>query len=196
MTLSKDGTYYTVTGLGSCRDKVVVIPATYMFRPVRAIAAGAFSPKGGASESGLSPLNTTAPSPEEQITQVIIPDSVTDVGDEAFKGCTDLEKIELSNLISMIGTDAFKDTAFYQNENNWQDGALYLDVYLVNVRETVSGTFTVREDTKHIADGALKSCTAITEVTFIGTAEQWAGIEIADGNNPLTSATVTFAAGN
>jgi hypothetical protein len=47
-----------------------------------------------------------------------------------------------------------------------------------------------------IGQYAFSNCTGITEVTFIGTAEQWAGIEIADGNNPLTSATVTFAAGN
>lgn len=42
-TLSSDGTYYTVTGIGECTDTDVVIPSTYNDLPVRAIGDNAFA---------------------------------------------------------------------------------------------------------------------------------------------------------
>nr|MBQ8244403.1 leucine-rich repeat domain-containing protein [Oscillospiraceae bacterium] len=43
------------------------------------------------------------------ITTVVLPDSVTSIGDGAFSGCTDLEEINLDNVTD-LGKDCFKGT--------------------------------------------------------------------------------------
>ncbi len=104
--------------------------------------------------------------PEANITEVVIPDSVMDIGDAAFYGCGELASFEVSKLITLIGTDAFKNTAYYLDESNWTDGSLYLEEYLVEVRTTVGGAYTVREGTVNIANNAFAGCTEITAVSF------------------------------
>lgn len=45
----------------------------------------------------------------EGVTTVVLPESVTSIGDGAFAGCTDLEKINLDN-VTELGKDCFKGT--------------------------------------------------------------------------------------
>ena len=87
-SLNAGGNGYIVTGIGSCKDKDIVIPDTYEGLPVKEIATRAFEQK-------------------KDITSVVIPDSVTKMGDFVFSGCTKLNSVDLSsNLISM-GKGAF-----------------------------------------------------------------------------------------
>ncbi len=194
LNVQRDG--YIVTGMGTCTDTCVVIPSTYNGLPVMSIAKGAFqatvppvtdkpSDNNGKdndkdkekqeklSLSGTSLLSATTSDgivnekkPEANITEVVIPDSVMDIGDEAFYGCEELASFEVSNLISLIGTDAFKNTAYYLDESNWTGDSLYLEEYLVEVRDTVSGSYTVRDGTVNIASNAFEGCAGITSVTF------------------------------
>ena len=41
--------------------------------------------------------------------QVIIPDSVTSIGNDTFKGCTSLQKVTIPNSVTKIGYHAFED---------------------------------------------------------------------------------------
>ena len=161
--LSQNRQYYVLTGMGSCRDTKLVIPSTHLGLPVRAIAAGAFRTTKSAtltdSGNALTLLEQVTDSGAEgEITEVVIPDGITDIGDEAFAGCDKLRDVQISDLVSKIGTDAFKDTAFYREASNWQNGALYLEGYLVAVREDLTGTLTVADGTRQIADGAASGC--------------------------------------
>ena len=186
------GSYYVVTGMGTCTDTLVVIPDTYNGQPVRGIAAGAFHAQkaapavtptaaGGTRVSqtgGVRPMAAVTVRPvdeptdtpeapaEHEITEIFIPDSVTEIGDEAFLDCEKLASIDTARLVSMIGTDAFKNTAFYLDEANWVDGVLYLENYLVDVRDSFEGKLTVREGTLHVADRALAGHMGITEVVL------------------------------
>ena len=64
---------------------------------------------------------------------VIIPDSVTKIGDYAFNCCNNLQSITLSKNISDFGRSVFDGTALYNNPSNWKNGALIIDNYLIKV---------------------------------------------------------------
>jgi len=44
------------------------------------------------------------------LTGVVIPDSVSSIGENAFEGCESLSFVSIGNGVSSIGTDAFKNT--------------------------------------------------------------------------------------
>ncbi len=73
-TLSSDETYYSVSGIGTCKDSYIVIPSEYEGLPVKAIDAYAFQ-------------YCTS------ITGVFIPASIESIGVCAFERCTSLESL-------------------------------------------------------------------------------------------------------
>ena len=163
---------YAVSGIGTCTDKEIVIPATYNNLPVTAIAEGAFK-----QEKTVTPVRMARPLSadtlydenihgEYDFEAVSIPDSIEEIGSEAFMGCEDLEEITMSSLVNMIGTDAFKDTAFYNDPANWDNGVLYLENHLIEAIDTFSGALNIREGITHITDGALTDCVGLTAVNF------------------------------
>ena len=86
--LLDDGTY-SVVGLGECTNKVIVIPAQHEKIAVTTVAPNAFK--------------------DSAITSVTFPQSITSIGDYAFKGCSSLEKVTFqgeSQLVS-LGEEAF-----------------------------------------------------------------------------------------
>ena len=175
-----------ITGIGTCTDKDVKIPTTIDGKIVVGIADNAFSPKNevvaknsgvimarsASKKSAVSLLGANEIQIEEssnsvdttEITSVTIPHTVSSIGEEAFYGCSDLETISTSQSITSIGKDAFKDTAYYNNEANWEGQALYLQNCLITVSESYQGTFTVKEGTTLIADQAFYQCTSVTYV--------------------------------
>ena len=55
---------------------------------------------------------------------------------------------------------------------------------------------TISSSVKSIGDGAFKTCTALTDVYFYGSAEQWATFNIGLDNAPLTNATIHYNSQN
>ena len=72
----------------SGNDSVLIIPETLGGVPVTEIGASAFN--------GI-----------DEITEVMIPNSVVEIKREAFSNCTGIEKVTLSNRLTYIGTAAF-----------------------------------------------------------------------------------------
>ena len=87
-TLSDDGLYYIVTGIGSCEDTELVIPSAYNNLPVTTIGDYAFEDCSG-------------------LTSVVIGDSVTKIGDGAFYNCTSLTSVVIGDSVTTIGADGF-----------------------------------------------------------------------------------------
>ena len=130
-TLSEDGTYYILSGLGTCGDKEIVIPATHEGLPVKEIGRRVFY-----SNSFVE--------------SVIVPQGVTEIGGEAFYSC-EIEHVELPNSIQMIASTSFMNAKIDYNE---YEGGLYLgnesNPYFVmtGVKDKSLKTYKINADTK------------------------------------------------
>ncbi len=90
-TLSEDGAYYIVTGLGSVTDTAIYIPSEYSGKPVLEIGESAFEDNG-------------------QITYVNIPAGLESIRARAFYSCASLTGVAIPHSVELIG-----DYAFYKS---------------------------------------------------------------------------------
>ena len=98
--LNEDGKGYTVVGIGTCTDTELYIPSIYNGLPVTEIGEWAFGydPFGGISYNNDWIVN---------ITSVVIPDTVTKIGDRAFCYCVYLQSVVMGKSVVSIGEGAF-----------------------------------------------------------------------------------------
>lgn len=88
-SLNDDGVSYSLYNIGTCTDTDIVIPSKYEGLPVTNIYPYAFQ--------------------NQAITSVIIPDSVTSIGYNAFNNCANLTSVVISDSVTSIGMQAFMD---------------------------------------------------------------------------------------
>ena len=98
------------------------------------------------------------------LTSVTIPDSVTSIDKSAFYDCTSLTSVTIPDSVTSIGDSAFYNTAYYNNESNWDNEILYIGKHLIKAKENVSGSVEIKRGTKVIADKAFRRCTSLTSV--------------------------------
>ncbi|MDE6293678.1 MAG: leucine-rich repeat domain-containing protein [Clostridiales bacterium] len=98
-----------------------------------------------------------------RLTSIIIPDSVARIENYAFDGCSRLNSIVIPDSVIYMGATFF-DTAYYKDESNWENGALYIGKHLINVKNTLSGAYTIKQGTLTIADGAFYDCNGLTSI--------------------------------
>ena len=88
--LINNGTAYAVNRIGTATSEKIVIPPVHKGLPVTCIYYSAFS--------GCN-----------SITNVIIPDSVTEIYSGAFSFCSNLISVTIPDSVTSIGTFAFRD---------------------------------------------------------------------------------------
>ena len=159
--LNDDEAGYTVTGFGTWKGTNLVIPSEYNNLPVTAIGEAAFYndyyllPVGGWED--LEYRYNSVP-----ITSVIIPDSVTTIGDMAFFDCSLLTTVTLSNSVKTIGSAAFYGCSALTNINipssvqTIGDGAFCACKSLKEIHIPASVTL--------IVDGAFLGCTSLAKI--------------------------------
>ncbi|MCD7827492.1 MAG: leucine-rich repeat protein [Clostridiales bacterium] len=97
---------------------------------------------------------------------ITIPSSVITIGRSAFRKCTSLISITIPNSTSSIGEVAFYDTAYYNNNSNWEDGVLYIGNHLIKAKTSINGDYEIKSGTKTVADDAFLSCTSLASVNI------------------------------
>ena len=156
--LSDDGTYYIVTGIGSCTDSKVVIPDTYQNLPVTAVAKEAF-------------INNL------DITRCYLSSNTTYLGTGAFSGCGNLVKLYVPDTLAYVGNNAVNGCSRLQY--NTYDNAYYLGngtnpyVALVKGTDTQNTSCQIHEQTKVLFPNAffyhsLTSLTLPEGLVYIG----------------------------
>ena len=86
--------------------------------------------------------------------RISLPEAITEIERHTFAFCESLESIDIPETVTSIGENAFDDTGFYLNENNWEERELYISNYLIKVLDTKTGTSSIKTDTYCMADDA------------------------------------------
>ena len=108
----------------------------------------------------------------EKLKEIAIPRAVSEVADDTFSCCYALRSIDLSHIriigrsafakckslrgidvaddLKKIDATSFLDTAYYNQLDNWQDGLLYLNRWVIGCNGS-SEEYTVRKNTVGIA---------------------------------------------
>ena len=162
MVLISEGEY-TVSGIGTCTDTEILIPTTYNGLPVVSVEASAF-------------LNNTA------ITSVVLPDSITSIGENAFNGCESLTSVTFgkNSQLSSIGPGAFnycyslESITIPESVTSIGSDAFY---YCYGLR---SVTFGENSQLTSIGDGAFNWCESLESITIpasVTSIGEWAFVE-------------------
>ncbi len=65
-----------------------------------------------------------------------------------------------------VGSNAFSGSTYYNNQNNWSNGALRIGKYLIKVDISTSGIFYVDEEVEIIADKAFSLCYLLNTIVI------------------------------
>jgi hypothetical protein len=206
MALSENGEYYTVTGIGKCKDYDVLIPREYKGLPVAAIGERAFT--------------------GTKVTRVTLTENVFFIAENAFEDCANITYNELGGIY-YIGTEKNPAYAVIKvNENSKDtfllhkdtkvlaDCALYdCDISSLSLpsgithigKSALYGCFelksislpeslvyigaeafgncgslteiTLPKSVTYLGESAFMYCTKLTKISFAGTEAQWNAME-------------------
>ncbi|MBQ9691621.1 MAG: leucine-rich repeat protein [Clostridia bacterium] len=159
-----DGTC-CITGFGKCTDFELIFP-THSPSGDRVIdIRDTVVPRDGTIKKIVFP-NTLIDLDEfngfRGLETVVIP-TITEI-QSVFKNCPDLKNICIPADLTCVYSDAFAGSVYYNDPNNWENGALYLENYLLTVKADVGESFAVKKGTILIARYAFRDCVGLTDV--------------------------------
>ena len=135
----------TITGIGTCTDKAIRIPAQIEGKPVTGIANYAFMD-------------------HSTLTAVAIPEGVTSIGNDAFSGCTSLSVVSLPESVTAIGNYAFSG-CFLLADISLPQGLKTLGFYAFNDCSSLTD-ISVPAGVTNIGHSTFRNCGALTTVSL------------------------------
>jgi hypothetical protein len=152
----------TLTGLGSCTDAAVSVPSTDgAGNTVTAIAAGAFK--------------------STHVSAIEIPETVSEIADGAFDGCTKLSYISVS----------IRNADYCSVDGVLYDAKMTTLVCYPGAR--ADQTLSIPSSVTVIAPYAFSDCSTLKTVEFAGSSEEWKNVDVGDDNAILANAKVSYA---
>lgn len=119
-------------------------------------------------------INPTTLQGKISLISVVLPSSVTSIGDSAFRFCSGLTAIAIPSSVTSIGNLAFQSCSGLitvdSNNPNYSglDGVLYNKAQTILIQCPISkmGSFTIPSSVTSIGDGAFLSCSGLTSITI------------------------------
>lgn len=101
----------------------------------------------------------------DNLTSVIIPNSVMSIGHNAFYHSSNLISIIIPDSVVSIGEELLDGSAYYLDENNWENGVLYLGNHLIKADDSkLNEEYKIKDGTKTIANQAFYQCDNIKNI--------------------------------
>ncbi len=101
---------------------------------------------------------------EQKLTEITIPNSITQIGNNVFSGCTSLTEISISSNVTQIGNNAFRGCASL-TEITIPDNVTQIGEYAFRGCTDLT-EITIPNKVTQIGTGAFYNCTALTEITI------------------------------
>ncbi len=101
-----------------------------------------------------------------QATSLVVGEGISGIGALAFSDMLGLSAITLPYSVTRVGEDAFYNTYYYNYSENRKGGVLYIGSCLVDADASVARSFTVKQGTRCIADGAFAGIETLYSVTL------------------------------
>ena len=158
---------------------------------------------------GALPLGTFESCTE--LKKVTLPESLTEICENAFFGCTSLVEVNIGENVTKIGKTAFAQCyslesidlpasleevgmqAFYGADCvvKTAEGVSVVDGWIVGAPASIIKV-TIGEDIIGVANGAFVECYILTDVYYTPGETAFAKIKIGEENEPLTEATIHY----
>ena len=181
LTFQANSEGYTLTGMGSCTDETVIVPAYYNGLPVTMIGSSAFSGKTITDivlPTTVRTIRYHAFSYCENLTEIVLPEGITDIDEGAFAYCRGLKSIILPQTLQSIGSIAFE----------------YTDITVISIPNSVTylsdwsflgcrnlETLILGNGIDYIGSSTFYGCNKLSEVYYTGSEEEWNEMTVYDG---------------
>ena len=138
----------------------IAIPATYKGKPVTQILPGAFQQsyiQAITIPDTVTSIGENAFKDCTSLTPITIPDSVTSIGASAFEGCTGLTSVTIPDSVTSIGDSAFKGCPI--------ETATIPALAANHINNSQLKTVTITSG-KSIGESAFSGCKGLTSITI------------------------------
>ena len=120
----------------------------------------------------------------KEVSDLVIPNSITEIKNYAFQGCSNFTSITISNSVICIGNSAFQDcsslTSITIPNSVTKIGVSAFD-NCANLKEIV-----IPDSVIYIGDSAFQGCSNIRSLNYLGNLASWCNIEFKGHySNPL-----------
>ncbi len=138
----------------------VTVVSANAFRDYKILESVTF-PEGFVSVGESAFLNCTS------LSKVNFSESIRKINARAFSGCSALDEIKLPEKIEYIGSAAFKNTAYYNDNANWDSGFLYIGNNLIEaIEKNIDSDCRLFSKTRLIASDAFYNIPSLESITM------------------------------